>query len=148
MIQPKNWGRNDPPMKQDRNDPPQLGRNNSPQKSGRNDPGRNEMTEREQDRNDPDSPTVTVISSPFRAIVSFINMASQLVNGVLNGDAKTEVSQSKKPRLTEKKVTVVLGTQWGDEGKGKIVDMLATSADVVCRCQVCLHRAHCYCIIS
>lgn len=33
------------------------------------------------------------------------------------------------------KVTVVLGAQWGDEGKGKVVDMLATSADLVCRCQ-------------
>lgn len=34
------------------------------------------------------------------------------------------------------KVTVVLGAQWGDEGKGKVVDMLAMDADVVCRCQV------------
>lgn len=34
------------------------------------------------------------------------------------------------------KVTVVLGAQWGDEGKGKVVDLLATEADVVCRCQV------------
>ncbi|KAK0132313.1 Adenylosuccinate synthetase isozyme 1 [Merluccius polli] len=33
------------------------------------------------------------------------------------------------------KVTVVLGAQWGDEGKGKVVDMLATEADLVCRCQ-------------
>jgi len=33
------------------------------------------------------------------------------------------------------KVTVVLGAQWGDEGKGKVVDMLATKFDVVCRCQ-------------
>ncbi|XP_071833646.1 adenylosuccinate synthetase isozyme 1 A-like [Apostichopus japonicus] len=32
------------------------------------------------------------------------------------------------------KATVVLGAQWGDEGKGKLVDLLATSADVVCRC--------------
>jgi adenylosuccinate synthase len=31
------------------------------------------------------------------------------------------------------KVTVILGSQWGDEGKGKIVDMLATRADAVCR---------------
>jgi len=31
--------------------------------------------------------------------------------------------------------TVVLGAQWGDEGKGKIVDMLATEMDLVCRCQ-------------
>lgn len=28
------------------------------------------------------------------------------------------------------------GAQWGDEGKGKVVDMLATDVDVVCRCQV------------
>lgn len=34
------------------------------------------------------------------------------------------------------KVTVVLGAQWGDEGKGKVVDMLSGQADVVCRCQV------------
>jgi len=38
------------------------------------------------------------------------------------------------------KVTVVLGAQWGDEGKGKVVDMLATDADLVCRCQV--RRSH------
>ena len=76
-------------------------------------------------------------------------MASQLVNGVLNGDAKTEISNAKKPRLTDRNVTVVLGTQWGDEGKGKIVDMLATSADVVCRCQVCLcFVLCCHCIIN
>ncbi|KAL8168853.1 UNVERIFIED_CONTAM: Adenylosuccinate synthetase isozyme 1 A [Gekko kuhli] len=34
------------------------------------------------------------------------------------------------------RVTVVLGAQWGDEGKGKVVDLLATEADIVCRCQV------------
>lgn len=37
---------------------------------------------------------------------------------------------------TNNKATVVLGAQWGDEGKGKVVDMLATDADLVCRCQV------------
>jgi len=31
--------------------------------------------------------------------------------------------------------TVVVGAQWGDEGKGKIVDLLAQQADVVCRYQ-------------
>ena len=30
---------------------------------------------------------------------------------------------------------VVVGTQWGDEGKGKIVDFLASQADVVARFQ-------------
>merc|ERR1739844_271520 len=33
------------------------------------------------------------------------------------------------------KVRVVLGAQWGDEGKGKLVDLLAENADVVARCQ-------------
>ncbi len=31
--------------------------------------------------------------------------------------------------------TVVVGAQWGDEGKGKIVDLLAQEADLVCRYQ-------------
>lgn len=31
--------------------------------------------------------------------------------------------------------TAILGTQWGDEGKGKIVDYLARSHDIAVRCQ-------------
>ncbi len=31
--------------------------------------------------------------------------------------------------------TIVIGAQWGDEGKGKITDLLAERADVVCRFQ-------------
>jgi len=31
--------------------------------------------------------------------------------------------------------TVIVGAQWGDEGKGKIVDLLAQHSDVVCRYQ-------------
>ncbi|KAF9532812.1 AMPSase 1 [Crepidotus variabilis] len=31
-------------------------------------------------------------------------------------------------------VTVVLGSQWGDEGKGKLVDILAASVDLCARC--------------
>lgn len=33
------------------------------------------------------------------------------------------------------KLVVVVGTQWGDEGKGKVTDFLATQADVVVRSQ-------------
>ena len=29
--------------------------------------------------------------------------------------------------------TVVVGSQWGDEGKGRVVDLLAAEADVVVR---------------
>ncbi|MDE5558043.1 MAG: adenylosuccinate synthetase, partial [Ruminococcus sp.] len=30
---------------------------------------------------------------------------------------------------------IVVGTQWGDEGKGKVIDILASRADVVVRSQ-------------
>ena len=31
------------------------------------------------------------------------------------------------------KTVAVVGSQWGDEGKGKVIDYLATQADVVIR---------------
>lgn len=56
------------------------------------------------------------------------------VNNGLNG---LEGSPRKKARTEpEHKAMVVLGAQWGDEGKGKVVDMLAEHVDIVCRCQV------------
>lgn len=33
------------------------------------------------------------------------------------------------------KADLIVGIQWGDEGKGKIVDMLAQKYDMVCRSQ-------------
>ena len=33
------------------------------------------------------------------------------------------------------KADVIVGVQWGDEGKGKIVDLLSGDYDMVCRCQ-------------
>lgn len=57
-----------------------------------------------------------------------------------NGLNEVNGSPRKRLRRTEganNKVTVILGAQWGDEGKGKVVDLLATDMDVVCRCQVC-----------
>ena len=39
---------------------------------------------------------------------------------------------------------VVVGSQWGDEGKGKIVDWLSSEADVVVRFQ----GGHCWTYIS
>ena len=32
-------------------------------------------------------------------------------------------------------ITAVIGGQWGDEGKGKIIDWLASKADIVVRFQ-------------
>lgn len=37
--------------------------------------------------------------------------------------------------MTERVVTIVLGSQFGDEGKGKLVDILTETADVCARCQ-------------
>ncbi len=39
-------------------------------------------------------------------------------------------------------VTIVVGTQWGDEGKGKIIDILASNADVVARFQGGANAGH------
>ena len=41
-----------------------------------------------------------------------------------------------RPKGSNSKVTVVIGAQWGDEGKGKIVDFLSANSNAVCRCQV------------
>lgn len=40
----------------------------------------------------------------------------------------------------EPQVCVVLGTQWGDEGKGKLVDILAQEYEIVARAQVGFDR--------
>jgi len=46
--------------------------------------------------------------------------------------------------MSKQGVTVVLGAQWGDEGKGKLSDILSQEADVCARCQVIdpCHAAH------
>ncbi|XP_055697715.1 adenylosuccinate synthetase [Phlebotomus papatasi] len=55
---------------------------------------------------------------------------------LLNGEDKHQ----------KKGVTVVLGAQWGDEGKGKVVDMLATDMDIVSRCQGGNNAGHTVCV--
>lgn len=42
-------------------------------------------------------------------------------------------------------VVVVEGAQWGDEGKGKITDYLASKADIVCRFQGGNNAGHTIC---
>ena len=43
-------------------------------------------------------------------------------------------------------VQIILGAQWGDEGKGKVVDMLAEHADIVARYQGGANAGHTVCI--
>uniref|UniRef100_A0A8D2J312 Adenylosuccinate synthetase n=1 Tax=Varanus komodoensis TaxID=61221 RepID=A0A8D2J312_VARKO len=70
--------------------------------------------------------------------------AAAAAAGLLNGGDEGG-PEEKRPRLGAapassagppgNRVTVVLGAQWGDEGKGKVVDLLSLDADLVCRCQ-------------
>jgi len=39
-------------------------------------------------------------------------------------------------------VNIVVGAQWGDEGKGKIVDLLSDSVDIVARYQGGANAGH------
>lgn len=54
--------------------------------------------------------------------------------------AKPPVAQINKEKVNRigalSQVSGVLGCQWGDEGKGKLVDILANHFDIVARCQV------------
>src|SRR5205823_138172 len=51
------------------------------------------------------------------------------------GSSAPQQQPRPRPRLTHVPATVIVGAQWGDEGKGKIVDLLAQHSDVVCRYQ-------------
>ncbi|XP_014087987.2 adenylosuccinate synthetase [Bactrocera oleae] len=55
-------------------------------------------------------------------------------SSVVNGSNYETLHQGRL-NMYKSKVGVVLGAQWGDEGKGKVVDMLALEVDIVCRCQ-------------
>lgn len=61
-------------------------------------------------------------------------METTAVNSVVNGNHYEQLHQGRL-NMYKSKVDVVLGAQWGDEGKGKVVDMLASEVDIVCRCQ-------------
>lgn len=45
-------------------------------------------------------------------------------------------------KLTEMKIDILLGLQWGDEGKGKVVDVLTPSYDVIARFQGGANAGH------
>ena len=49
----------------------------------------------------------------------------------LYGDAFNKIMK----RGSKMPANIVVGTQWGDEGKGKIIDIISSRADVVVRSQ-------------
>lgn len=60
--------------------------------------------------------------------------------GHFKGRAPVLCSAEAASQKLQEQVVVVLGTQWGDEGKGKLVDILANQYDIVARAQVILHK--------
>jgi adenylosuccinate synthase len=70
-----------------------------------------------------------------------LNHQPEIVSGILENQCKKLLQDffREKRRLAKEKKTVssiaVVGTQWGDEGKGKIVDLLSDRADYVVRFQ-------------
>lgn len=62
---------------------------------------------------------------------------SQVCAGAFEGSAQSPCNILFTRRLTIPTARrAVLGSQWGDEGKGKLVDILAQQYDIVARCQV------------
>ncbi|KAF3323225.1 adenylosuccinate synthetase [Carex littledalei] len=71
--------------------------------------------------------------SPLRWVPPQMALAAEKV-GVTGSDADRVGSLSQ--------VSGVLGSQWGDEGKGKLVDILAKNFDIVARCQGGANAGH------
>src|SRR5712691_8014399 len=59
--------------------------------------------------------------------------AGGAIRSASNGPRRREPTPL--PKLLRVPATVIVGAQWGDEGKGKIVDLLAQDSDIVCRYQ-------------
>ena len=53
--------------------------------------------------------------------------------------------ESKKFRTPSQSATVIVGTQFGDEGKGKLVDYLSDKYDIVVRYQGGANAGHTIC---
>lgn len=72
------------------------------------------------------------VRAPIRSVpFHYGEMSASATNGT-----HYEQLHQGRTKMYKSKVDVVLGAQWGDEGKGKVVDMLASDVDIVCRCQV------------
>lgn len=74
--------------------------------------------------------TVTHLSAP-------VSFKKPIECSVVSPSSSSQVAVEQKDRVGSlSQVSGVLGSQWGDEGKGKLVDILAPHFDVVARCQV------------
>ena len=71
------------------------------------------------------------------------------VDKVVGGEDNTPLGQTLSNFVVYREkfmpVAVVVGMQWGDEGKGKIIDLLAEEVDVVARYQGGHNAGHTIC---
>ncbi|GAQ87471.1 adenylosuccinate synthase [Klebsormidium nitens] len=78
--------------------------------------------------------------SPVEKKRKFVAAGGVRAQTVSAPQAEIEKAADEFGKLTQ--VAAVLGTQWGDEGKGKLVDILAQRYDVVARCQGGANAGH------
>ena len=57
-------------------------------------------------------------------------------------EARRETEMSSSNQIKSTQHSCVVGLQWGDEGKGKIVDVLSGEADIVVRYQGGANAGH------
>ena len=84
------------------------------------------------------SSNTTACDNPPRTVLDMLFDISQSVQRIETLIASTPAKQSATPTIstTDPRVhgiDIVLGAQWGDEGKGKLVDMLSQDYDVCAR---------------
>ncbi|GAB4843837.1 Adenylosuccinate synthetase 2, chloroplastic [Ancistrocladus abbreviatus] len=77
---------------------------------------------------------------PSRRFGKAIECSVQSVDSVTVAEQNRRVALSRIDGLSQ--VSGVLGSQWGDEGKGKLVDILAPHFDIVARCQGGANAGH------
>eukprot|EP00899_Mesostigma_viride_P000861 jgi/Mesvir1/10776/Mv13836-RA.1 len=70
----------------------------------------------------------------------FVTKCQSPATGAVQKGAKPSTASDGTDKLAQ--VVTVLGSQWGDEGKGKLVDILAQKFDVVARCQGGANAGH------
>lgn len=82
--------------------------------------------------NDPSPPSVMGTLSDIRAKVESIQRTLGVADEAA-GKIKGYANDAKGKKKAKPGIDVVLGSQWGDEGKGKLVDMLSQEYDVCAR---------------
>lgn len=77
---------------------------------------------------------------PCQSVVCSAKPAVSSTSNLIASDLSTIHSVDRIGSLSQ--VSGVLGCQWGDEGKGKLVDILAQHFDIVARCQGGANAGH------